>query len=178
MRHLIEENVEWLSEIFRSHENKTDHFVEAHLLARLDLLIAAVARIGVHRSTPAVRIALVLPTLEGQPMTIKIVKGTVDIAILMLNAEGETVKAPADEVFTPKSSDPALNVTIATMPGGPFSGMPSLRISGVVPVKAMTGLKVSVSDKDGLMSNELDIELAGDTVATSIKLDETTAFVS
>ncbi len=93
-----------------------------------------------------------------------------DIMITVVDAAGTIVPAPTGDAFSVVSSDPAsVNAVIATMPSGPNTGTPSLRINAMK--QLASAITATVSDNDGLQSFVLTIDVVADLTPKAINLD-------
>ena len=90
------------------------------------------------------------------------------IGILTLDEAGQTVPAPAGDVFSVVSSNPAsLNAAIGATAGGNAAVV----INALV--QASPGLSFTVSDKDGLTAFTEGVDIVQDTTPKAIGLDLT-----
>jgi hypothetical protein len=87
------------------------------------------------------------------------------VTILVRDAGGDVVPAPAGDVFTVVSSTPSLGVAI----GANAAGNPAVVMTPTV--VASPNISVTVSDSAGLAAFVQIVDVVADTKATAIALD-------
>jgi hypothetical protein len=117
-----------------------------------------------------VRIGLALPEvyIGGKLMAnLQLMNDQVlTIGILAIDDVGQTVPAPAGDVFTVVSSNPA---SLNAMIGATASGQPAVVLNALVQVSP--GLSFTVSDSAGLAVFDEAVDIVDDFTATAIGLD-------
>ncbi len=96
-----------------------------------------------------------------------------DIPIVVMDAAGALVPAPAGDVFTVVSSEIPevfVHAVIGTMPSGPAIGAPSLRINALMQLSTAP-VTLTISDADGLQSFTLVVDVVADLTPKTIALD-------
>jgi len=98
------------------------------------------------------------------------------IPIVVLDADGAVVPAPAGDVFTVVSSDPTkLGAVVGVMPAGPLAGHPAVAINALIQASTPGVLSITVSDSAGLAIDTMGVDIVADTTPKAIGLDLTDA---
>lgn len=90
----------------------------------------------------------------------------VTITIKTQDASGATVPAPAGDVFSVASSNPA---SLGAAIGTDANGNPAVILTPLV--QASPGLSITVSDADGLAADTQLVDIVPDVTPTNIVLD-------
>lgn len=140
-----------------------------HTLRRIEVKLDAILRL-LEPQHEAVQIGLALPTITRNGAivpNIQLANDTIEtITIVTTDAAGATVAAPAGDVFTVVSSNPA-SLTAAI--GTDKSGAPAVVLTPLVQVSP--GLTFTVTDSAGLASDAQGVDIVADLAPKAIGLD-------